>query len=91
MPPPALTRLLRSVAANIRLRRLELDWTQEDLAEAADLDLNSLRRVETARTNPSVGTMLKIAMALGVDVATLLRPAHLPKPRRGRPPKSRTT
>lgn len=90
MPSAALSRLLRSVAANVRTLRLRDDWTQEQLAEAADIDLNSLRRVETARTNPSLGTLLKLATALGVEVSALLRPAQLAKPRRGRPPKPAT-
>jgi len=61
--------------------------TQEDLAEAADLDINSLRRIETARTNASIGTLLKLADALDVEIGELLVSAQLPKPRRGRPPK----
>lgn len=87
MPSTRLVRVLRSVAANVRAHRLVAGMTQENLAEAADLDLNSLRRIETARTNASIGTLLKLSDALDVELAELFRPAQLMKPRRGRPPK----
>lgn len=90
MPPTRLARVLRYIAANVRSRRIGACMTQEDLAEAADIDLNSLRRIERARTNTSIGTLLKLADALDVELAELLVPAQFAKPRRGRPPK-RTT
>jgi transcriptional regulator with XRE-family HTH domain len=76
---------LRSIAANLRRRRTELKMTQERLAEAADLDLRFLQRVERAQMNLSIGTLAALAKALRLHPATLLRPAKLAPPSRGRP------
>lgn len=87
MPTSRLLRALRSLAANTRRLRLAAHLTQEQLSERADIDVNTLRRVETAQTNPSLAMLLKIADALTIEVTDLLRPASMVRPRRGRPRK----
>jgi transcriptional regulator with XRE-family HTH domain len=60
--------------------------TQEGLAEAADVEARYVQEVERGRTNLSIGVLVALATALGVDERALLKPASLPPARRGRPP-----
>ena len=69
----------------MRSRRLKRAFTQEALAEAADLDLRFLQRVERGQTNLSVAVLVALADALGTSPAELFRPAKLPEAKPGRP------
>ncbi|WP_434043042.1 MULTISPECIES: helix-turn-helix domain-containing protein [Sorangium] len=80
--------VLTYVAANVRRIRLKRDMTQEALAEAADLHLTFIQRIEAGRVNPSVGVLVQLADALEVSPGILLRPATMPEVKRGRPPKT---
>ena len=84
---PDLARLLQSIGANVRRRRLALGYTQEKLAEQAIQDLSYLQRVERGATNLSVGVLFALAKALSVTPAQLLRRARLEPAKRGRPKK----
>jgi transcriptional regulator with XRE-family HTH domain len=77
--------VLESVGANIRRVRDRRGVTQQSLAELADLDQRFVQRVERGRTNMSVLVLVKLASALGVTPATLLRPARIKPPVAGRP------
>ena len=56
-----------------RIRRLReaKGWTQERLAEAADLDRAYVAGVEVGLRNPSLRNLAKIAKALGVTLRRL--------------------
>lgn len=69
--PHALRKLL---ALNIRLRRVELDITQEELALRADLSQAYLSGIERSKRNPSIDTVQSIATALGIPAYELLKP-----------------
>jgi transcriptional regulator with XRE-family HTH domain len=79
---------MRSIAANVRRLRTGLGWTQDDLAEACELETGYVARIERATINLSVGKLAQIADGLGVSPAQLLRPAKMPEIRRGRPRKA---
>jgi len=84
---PRVAELLGYIGANVfRLRRKQ-GLTQEQLAEAAGLDLSFAQKVERAETNFSIAVLSKLADALGVAPAALLKPAERPAVKRGRPPK----
>jgi transcriptional regulator with XRE-family HTH domain len=83
-----ITQLLESIGSNVRARRRKLDLTQEQLAEAAGVDLRFLQRIERGSTNLSVAILLGVANALAVAPAVLFRPAKLPPVQRGRPPQA---
>jgi transcriptional regulator with XRE-family HTH domain len=74
------------VAANVRRARLRRGLTQEELAEAAGVDLTYLQRIERGTANPSVRVLVSIANALDVPPSRLFRKARMPQRRRGRPP-----
>ncbi|OGT27549.1 MAG: transcriptional regulator [Gammaproteobacteria bacterium RBG_16_66_13] len=78
------------IAANLHRARTRAGMTQEQLAEAADLDLRFLQRIERGKTNLSVLTLTALANALAVPPGSLLKKATLPEVRRGRPPARKT-
>jgi transcriptional regulator with XRE-family HTH domain len=86
MPSERAKAVFEYVGANVSRVRARVGLTQEKLAEAAELDLRFLQRVERGRTNLSVQVLASLADALGVEPGRLLRPAKLPEARRGRPP-----
>lgn len=85
MPSARGREFLTYIAANVRLARVRLGMTQEQLAEAADLDLRFLQRTERGAVNPSVLTLVALAGALRVTPGSLFKKAALPEARRGRP------
>lgn len=78
-------RTLTSIAANIRRIRERRALTQERLAELTELEPRTIQHLETGKANPTIGLVVTVASALGVSVATLLRPAKLRPRRAGRP------
>ena len=57
----------------IRAKRRQAGFTQEGLAEGADLSTVFISRVERGRESPSVDNLVRIARALGVRVRDLVR------------------
>ncbi|WCN06194.1 helix-turn-helix domain-containing protein [Streptomyces sp. M92] len=64
--------LTQSLARNVRRWRAERGFTLETLAARAGVSRGMLIQIEQARTNPSLGTVVKIGDALGVSITTLL-------------------
>ena len=84
---PLLEEDLSHLGANVRSRRQKHELTQERLAEGSNLDLRFVQRVERGQTNLSVAVLLALSEVLGCAPAALFKPARLPEPRLGRPPK----
>ena len=61
------------VGGNVRKLRLEKGITQERLAFASDLDLTYIGGIERGRRNPSLLVMARIAEALDVSLADLIK------------------
>ena len=60
-----------AVANSIKTLRRRREMTLEKLAELTSMDKGYLSRIERGQKSPSVGTLLKIAEALGVQVSQL--------------------
>ena len=71
MPSKPLHR--RIVGGKIRVYRTKAGLTIEKLAERADLHHNFIGEVERGNYDASVGSLVKIAKALGVRVRDLVR------------------
>ncbi len=67
-----MTNLRKMLGDKIRLLRKEKKWTQERLAERADLNLNTLQRYETGLAWPRPNNIKKLAMALDVEEKKLM-------------------
>ncbi len=55
----------------IRRRRRELDLSQEELAERAELHRTYISNIERGELNPSLETMEKLVKALDISVSAL--------------------
>ena len=65
--------LFNAYTSNIRRLRTERNMTQAKLAEEANLSDKYISYIETGRQWGSIETLLKLANALGVEPADLLR------------------
>lgn len=67
------------LGAAVRARRMEpeLDLTQRALAQKAGITVAHLSNLEAGRTNPTWGTMRKIAGALDISLAELATRSEL--------------
>lgn len=76
-----LNLLTQSLARNVKRWRSERGFTLETLAARAGVSRGMLIQIEQARTNPSLGTVVKIGDALGISITTLLDYEQGPKVR----------
>jgi transcriptional regulator with XRE-family HTH domain len=74
-----LDQLTQALARNLRRQRAERGFTLDALAARAGISRGMLIQFEQARTNPSVGTVVKVGDALGVSVTTLLDYEQTPR------------
>ena len=61
------------IGKNLRRVREDRLVTQQELAEAADLNLSTVMRIENDRVEPRFTTIRKLAKALDVDPRELTR------------------
>lgn len=61
----------RAFGESVARLRQERGWTQEDLAERADLHRSYLAAIETGSRNPTLDVIVKLAHGLHVPVAQL--------------------
>lgn len=71
-PDWVLTRR-RVIGTRIRAGRLNAHLTQMALAERVGVDHKTIHRIEYAVTDPSLGLLLRIADAIDVPLADLVR------------------
>ena len=62
------------MASNVRRIRTLRGWSQEKLAQLAQIDRTHLARFETRAINISIDVMFRLAAALRVDATRLLTP-----------------
>jgi len=63
--------VLAAFGSNVRKAREAKDFTQEKLAEKADLDQTYISGIERGVRNPSVISIVRIAKALGTTVSEI--------------------
>lgn len=74
------THLLEELGNRIRKKRKERGWTQEELAEEANIDRSYIGGVERGERNLTFTVLCEICSALECDVAALTN--DLPRSRR---------
>ena len=63
--------LRKIIALNIKIERVKKDYTQEKLAELAEVSTKHLTKIENAKATPSIFLIYKIAKVLEVSIDTL--------------------
>jgi transcriptional regulator with XRE-family HTH domain len=63
----------RVIGEEIRAARLHANLTQERLAELAGMDRQAVNRIEQGHQSPVLDSLIRIAYALGVPLADLVR------------------
>lgn len=63
---------MRNVGGRVRQCREKRQWTQEDLAERAELDRSYIAGIEAGLRNPSIKAIAKISRGLGLTLSALL-------------------
>lgn len=66
-----LSELKQQIGRNIRALRNQRKWSQDALAECAELSCKFIGEVERGQVNPSLDTLRKVADALEVEIAAL--------------------
>lgn len=59
-------------SANLRAERARINYTQEKLAELSQVSTEYISRLEHGKVCPTILVVTNIALALGVDLNTLL-------------------
>jgi len=61
------------IGESIKNRRKTLKVTQIQLAELADISVNTLYKIEREQANPTLDTLTKISDILGMEVCLQLK------------------
>ncbi len=64
--------IIKIFAENVRAERARKSFSQEMLAEKADITPEYLARIEKEKYSPSLVVIVKLAIALGVGVDKLI-------------------
>jgi len=72
-PRCAMADLKETVATSVRRLRTARGWTQEDLADRVGLSARYVGQIERAQASMSVTVLGRLADALKVDAAELVR------------------
>jgi transcriptional regulator with XRE-family HTH domain len=72
-PPDWVLDRRRAIGDQIRAARREARLSQEKLAELAGMDRQAINRIEQGHQSPLVDNLIRIADALGVPLADLVR------------------
>jgi transcriptional regulator with XRE-family HTH domain len=62
----------RQMGKRIQALRKKLNLSRQQLAERADVSREYIRKLEAGGYDPTVGTLQRIAKALGVSLAELI-------------------
>ncbi len=71
------------IGERVKARRLELEWSQSYLADAAKVAVTYISLLEAGRLNPGANKLIDVAFALGLNPATLVADL-VPRDLRGR-------
>ena len=63
------------LARNVRRLRADRGWSQEEAAAAAGIHSTYWSQIETAKRNPSLSVIGRVATGLGVSLAVLFQDA----------------
>ncbi len=64
--------ITKKICLKIKLERMKRNFSQEQLAEMADLSRNAIGKIERAEVSPTIESLEKIANAFNMDFAQLI-------------------
>lgn len=67
---------IKNIGATIRARRKQIGMTQQDVAEIAGLQRQTISRVEAGNNAVAVATVARVAMVVGLDLLVTPRYEH---------------
>ena len=67
---------IKSIGAAIRTRRKRIGMTQQDVAEIAGLQRQTISRVEAGNNAVAVATVARVAAVIGLDLLVAPRYEH---------------
>lgn len=70
------SRVRATLGRNVRRLRLSLQMTQLDLADRAKIRRALISDIERGETNATLDSVVRIAIALSVEVAELFKPGR---------------
>lgn len=73
LPPERVRARRQAIGENIRAARTHANLSQETVALRAGLTLASYNRIERGHASPMLDNLIRIADAIGVDLADLVR------------------
>ncbi|MGQ0829261.1 MAG: helix-turn-helix domain-containing protein [Bacteroidota bacterium] len=62
---------IKAFAIHLKELRKKYGYTQDQLAFEAEISLSQIARIETARINPTLSTLIAIAKALDIKLSEL--------------------
>jgi transcriptional regulator with XRE-family HTH domain len=62
----------KKLGERIKALREKKGISQQELASLCDFEKSNMSRIEAGRTNPTIGTLLKISYALNINVTVLV-------------------
>jgi transcriptional regulator with XRE-family HTH domain len=74
-----VSELLQAIGRRVRARRLEQHLTLDELSARSGVSRRMITMLEAGETNASIGTLDKLARALGLDFATLAAIQPVPR------------
>ncbi len=72
-------KIIKVFAENVRAERARKNYSQEKLAEMADITPEYLARIEKEKYSPSLVVIANLAIALGVSIDKLIPSEELRK------------
>jgi transcriptional regulator with XRE-family HTH domain len=64
--------LIKLVGKKLKKYRLERNFSQAMLAYDCNIPINQVGRIERGEINTTIATLLKLSIALGIDIKDLL-------------------
>jgi transcriptional regulator with XRE-family HTH domain len=77
LDPKAEQKVVKALALRIKTLRQNKGWSQERLAEEAEMHRTYLGGIERGLRNPALRNLIKISQALGVSMAELFQDSKL--------------
>lgn len=64
---------IQKIGQLIQQRRDHMRITQQQLADMADIGINTLYKIETGQANPTLGSLQKIIDILGMEITLQIK------------------